>query len=306
MGANISNQVVQQSIDSLTEVVNNTSNSVFQSVKQECVSDLKLTLNLGLYPVITGSGANQTITYQTCVPSPNVEGNATLNQFASGTCTLNGGISNTLEANYSAQLKQNIKSWIDQQQQQRNGFIAVAINIANTVNITNEQLTTRITNSITNQISQKCDAYVQSSAQGLINICANIGKDLTINQSAISTNITTCVTNNIVTAISNDSVLVDIVNKAVQQTSQDNEGFGDLARYLIIGGVILGVLIVIGVVLYLIFGKKENLEAIDPEKLKLSKIRQVTALKENIAKESTMKGIGAAKITTTSVVANKV
>lgn len=289
MGINISNQNVQDTINSLTKIVNNTSNSVFQSSSVGCASGVNLSVNVGVYPVISGTGVNQTISYPPCVPQTVIDGDIIVSQFASGSCSLTGGITNTLNASYTANLKQNIQDWIEQQVQQRNGFIAAAIDIANTQKITTENISQMIANDVSNNISQKCDAFVQASTSGTINICALVKKDIIVNQSAIATNITTCLTNNIVTAITNDTVITDIINKTVQKTKQDNQGLGDLARYFIIGAVVIVVIGIIAAALFYIFGNKGSTPAVDPEKLKLSKIREITALKENIAKKTIMK-----------------
>lgn len=261
MGANVSNEFTQNTVKSLSSVINSTVNSVTQSIGTECTTANTLSALFGIYPTSFSNG--QVTATAECLTATFKDINVT--QLASGTCSIKGGITTQVQNQLTTTLSNNIQTWIEQNQKQNNGWIAIGLNIAASEQISAQDIANKIANGITNNINQTCSALINSSNVGQVFYCGSYD-NINIQQQAIAVNLTTCLTNNLVTLVANDQELNNIVTKVEQQIDQTNEGLSTIAKWLIIAAVILGVLLLIGGLLYLIFSSKSGGQKAPPPK----------------------------------------
>lgn len=258
MGANLSSQYTRNTVTSLSSVVNNTVSNVFQDIETTCQSTNVYSAQYGSVATSVNTQTGE-ITFTPC-PTTNIS-KLVVKQEAAGTCNVQGGITSSINETLTTTLSNKIKNWLTQNATQNNGFLGIGVNIAKEQGINETDLSDRISNTITSNIAQKCQASIAASNAAFVTYCGTYSDGIFVSQKAITTNLTSCIVNNMVSLIANDSVLNDIVTKTTQATDQANPGLSGILRYLIIAAIILGALIVIGIVLYLIFGNKSNLPA---------------------------------------------
>ena len=261
MGLNLSNQYTQNTVESFNEVINSTVNSVAQNLQTTCSASNVFKGNYGIYPTVIDANGQVRATAE-C--SQNNISSLNISQTASNSCSIEGGLTNQINENLTTTLSNNINTWMTQTAQQNNGWISIGLNIAASEAITQEELSNRIANTISSNLNQTCSAFLQASNFGEIYVCGNYPNGIYVTQNAVGSNLTTCIINNSITAITNDSVLNDIVTKTTQQVSQTNEGLSTIAKWLIIGGVIIGVLIILGVILFLVFSGSGSKQEVNP------------------------------------------
>ena len=254
MGISASNAIVKNTINSLTSVVNTTVSDVVNNVETNCNTQNIFEGFVGIYP--TSISPDGTIMTAPCTPPANIS-NFILNQIGSNTCNITGGITQNINSQITNELATNIKTWLESNAKANNGFLGFGISIANSQNISTIELSQRIANTLTSNLSDKCSSVLNASNLAKIYYCGEYPNGIAVTQSAVNTNLTSCIINNVITSINDDRVLNDIVVEALADAEASNQGVGSLfapLRWLIIGIVILGALIIIGIVLYLLFG----------------------------------------------------
>ena len=252
MGANLSNQNTSNTLADFNSVVNSTVSSVIQNVSTVCTDSNFFTGVFGTYPTRFENG--QVTATASCAAETNIS-QLDVTQTASNSCSLSGTSISDIQETLNTTLSNNIQQWLGQQTTQNNGWIPLFVaNVQNEGISNTTELSNRVANRITANVSQTCSAILDASNQGLIFVCGNYPQGVLVVQNALSTNLTTCLINNTVTAITNDQILNSAVTKTSQQTAQTNEGLSTIARYIIIAVVAVVILIIIGVILYFVFG----------------------------------------------------
>ena len=252
MGANLSNENTQNTLNDFNSVVNSTVSSVIQNASTTCTAVNSFQGFFGVSPTRFENG--QVVATASCAAETNIS-QLDVSQTASNSCSLSATSISTIQEDLNTTLSNNIQTWIGQQTTQNNGWIPIFVanmqneGISNTTDISN-----RVANRITANVSQTCSAILDASNQGLIFVCGSYPQGVLVTQNALSTNLTTCLINNTVTAITNDSILNSAVTKTSQQTAQTNEGLSTIAKYIIIAVVAVVILVIIGVILYFVFG----------------------------------------------------
>lgn len=252
MGANLSNQNTSNTLRDFNSVVNSTVTNVIQNVSTTCTGVNSFQGFFGSYPTRFENG--QVVASEQCGAQTNIS-SLDVSQTATDSCSLSGTSIDAVQETLNTTLSNNIQTWIGQQTTQNNGWIPLFV-----ANMQNEGITTitdisnRVANRITANVSQTCSAILDASNQGQVWVCGSYPQGVLIVQNALTTNLTTCLINNTVTAITNDQILNSAVTKTSQQTAQTNEGLSTIARYIIIAVVAVVVLIIIGVILYFVFG----------------------------------------------------
>ena len=299
MGIAVSSAIVQNTITSLTQVVNSTVSNSLQGVATSCSAQNILNLRIGSYASMVTS--NGTTTYSQCIPVPVVSQGLTVDQFGQNTCSISATDITTVTQNISNNISNDINNWLSANAASNEGFLGIGISIANSQNINQVDLSNMIANAVTSNLSQTCSAILTASNDAQIQLCGNYPNGIKINQSVIQTNLTTCIINNIVSNVANNSVLNNIVTKAAAQASATNSGVSSLFSWLkwVLIAIVIGVvLIVIGVILYFIFGSKSTppVNPLDEKKKEaMSLEHEITEKKligENKASNLTDKNVG--------------
>ncbi len=263
MGLAISSSSVKNTINSLTSVVNTTTSNVIQNADTTCDAVNTFTGFFGIFP--SSISPDGTVTTAVCTPPATVEGGGVnITQNANNTCSLKEGLTQEINDQITNELSTNINQWLKSNATANNGFLGFGISIAESQGINDVQLSNMIANTLTSNLDQTCKTVLNASNVGKVYFCGDYPDGINIIQNAVNSNLTSCIINNTITAITNNEVLNDIVQKAAVEANASNEGIGSLfgwLKWLILAGVILAALIIIGVLLYFIFGSKGSTPA---------------------------------------------
>lgn len=254
MGLALSNNYVSNTVNSLSQIISDTVNTVTQTVSTQCNASNVFKLQAGTYATSVNTQTGQT-TFAQCTIAPG-SFDINITQTASNSCNLTAGLTNDLSVQLNQTLANNINNWLSANAKANNGFLGFGISIANNIGINQTNLSQKIANDVTNNITQVCTSILDASNFGYIQVCGNYNVNAV--QSAVNTNLTTCLINNLVNNIQSDNVLNNIVQQAAASANANNSGLdlsGIIKWILIIGGIIIA-LIIIGVLLWLIFGSK--------------------------------------------------
>jgi len=256
MGAAVSSSIVVNTVNSLTSIVNSTVSKTTQSVQTQCTGFNEFRGIVGSVPV---SITNGNIQLALCNPQPSIS-SFIVSQTSQNSCSIQGGITNEVSQTINNELSNEIKDWLSSEAKANNGFLGFGISIAESEGINQTDLSNKIANTLTNNLVQNCNAAVLSSNDGTIYFCGTAPNGIIITQNALNTNLTSCIINNVVTAIGNDQVLNDIVQRALSKANATNEGVGSLfswLKWVILAAVIIAVIVIIAVLIYFITSGKK-------------------------------------------------
>jgi hypothetical protein len=246
MGFNIQSSDTQQTLNDFTSVINTAVINAKNQANLNCTAANQIT-------VLSGSIYNPN---GPAIPCPlNIQG-VNITQTADASCNLSGEFNNNFQVNLTTNVQNNVEQWIKDNLQSNQGWLAIAFSAQSAVNQTAATVATRIANGLVANITNTCSAQLEGSNTGIVSICGNYTKDFNFQQSAFVTNITSCIANNTVSFIANDTILNNMSQFADNTLSSSQEGLSTIAKWLILAGVILGVLIILGIVFFLIFGSK--------------------------------------------------
>lgn len=255
MGLALSSSNVQNTVNSLTTVVNSTISNTTQSLQETCTATNTFFGVFGSIPISITPG---NIVTQDCSKYTNVN-SLSVNQSAQNTCSITGGLTTSLTQQINNNLVSNINQWLTSNATANNGFLGFGISIAASQGINTLNLSQQIANSLTLNASQLCNASLNDANNGTIYVCGSYPNGIVFTQSSVNTNLTSCMLQNLTTNITNNQVLNDIVQKAASQANASNSGLSlDFLKWIIIAVVVVVVLVIIGVLLYFIFGSKST------------------------------------------------
>jgi len=258
MGLAASNSFVKNTVNSLTEVTNSTVSDVTQNLETNCNAVNTFEGFFGIYP--TSTSPNGQINTAQCNPQAVTGGSGVnITQNANNTCSLTGDLTQEINDQITNKLSSNINQWLKSNASANNGFLGFGISIAASEGINDVELSNMISNTLTTNLKQTCSSVLDASNKGKVYFCGDYPNGINIIQNAVNSNLTSCIINNTVIAVTKNEVLNDIVQKAAAQANASNEGVGSLfswVKWLILAGVILAALIIVGVLLYFIFGSK--------------------------------------------------
>jgi hypothetical protein len=179
-----------------------------------------------------------------------------INQISKANCTQIVNTNLDVTSQVKANITEKIQQYLEQRQSSKQGWLTLALN-AQVQGASNEtELVTRIKNSVNSVSSQVCDNTVNAYNAGTIDLCGIYGEDtnLIIDQNSVATAYQSCTMDVIIKAFQNDVVLQDVAQKVNQAQKSDQEGIGSLFKWLVVIAVILGVVIIVGIILYAVFG----------------------------------------------------
>lgn len=256
MGLNVQASATKQAIDSVTNIVNETTNSIQQTATNDCSA-------IQIASIIIGGkefcGAATTVT----------DGNIELNQNNQVNCALKSSVYSNISTETLNDLKSKLEEEAKKSLESEQGWLAVA----SSFQLSKTELETTIINNIRNidqtTINQTCNETARVYNEGRIIICADLqNTNVVINQNGALTSVNQCINTAILKAIFNNSTLQDIAQKTDEKFKSEEEGIGSLLgpfKWLIIGIVVIAALIIIGIILYLLFGGSKT--AVKPEQL---------------------------------------
>jgi hypothetical protein len=260
MGFNFQSSSTQQTLNDFNKVVNDAVFNVVTEGSTHCSGGNTINVQTGTF--ISAIRPDGTLEFQQCTP-PNLfkTGSINIQQFVNNNCNLTVQATNNLQQNVQTQLTQDIKQWISTHLSNNQGWLTIASSIAIANNTTIDNVANDISNSLSANITTKCNAYLRASNDAVLTFCGEVTGGINIGQNILQTNLTNCLITNTVTAFQSNSIAQKIAQQTDTKLANTQEGLSTIAKYLIIAAIILGALIVIGIVLYLIFGNKSNLPA---------------------------------------------
>lgn len=285
MGFNIQSDDTQNTLNDFTSVVNTAVEKAKNVVQSTCTAENNLT-------VLAGGLYNPNGPPVRC-PN-NIQGNVNITQTADANCNVTGQFKNDFQNSITNNVKTDIEQWIKTKINSNQGWLAIAFDGQFSENENAASVATTLSNGLTADITNTCSSQLAASNNATVSICGNYRKDFNFQQSAFVTNVTSCIANNTVSFIANNTVLNNMAQHADTTLASSQEGVGSLfswLRWVIIGGVILAALIILGVLLYFIFGSKGG-TPVPPGESIAAKQEKLMGLKRDLLERKEGRGSG--------------
>ena len=281
MGFNIQSDDTQNTLNDFTSVVNTAVEKAKNVVQSTCTAENNLT-------VLAGQLYNPNGPATPC--EVNVEG-VNITQLADANCNVTGQFKNDFQNSITNNVKTDIEQWIKTNLNSNQGWLAIAFSSEAAVNQNAETVATTLSNGLTADITNTCSAQLAASNNAVVTICGNYRKDFNFQQSAFVTNVTSCIANNTVSFIANNQILNSMAQTADSTLSSQQEGLSTIFKWLILAGVILAALIIIGVLLFFIFGSKGGSSAPAGESIAAKQQRLMELRKAYLERRGGFKGM---------------
>jgi hypothetical protein len=237
---NVQASVTKQTLQSYTEVINEVISDTYNEAIAKCNSQNILDV-------------------KTC-PDFIIEkgGNVKFRQTAISQCEQFADISNEVNENFQTVVENTTESFIENDLKNEQGFFATAFSLQEARNITVQDMSTEITNSFDESVTNICRAEANSFNQGEVELCGIVRGNYDFSQDALTYALSNCVIRNIRNTITGNQVLNDIFAKTDAKLASKQEGLGSILRWLIIGGIVLGVILIIGLIIYFIISSRSS------------------------------------------------
>jgi len=171
-------------------------------------------------------------------------------------------LQNQLQDNLSTRLNQ----WIKNNFNSNQGWLAIAFSSQAANNISTEEVSNIISQSVSANFQNQCQAFISGTQDGVVSLCGIYDNDnITIDQKAAISSFSSCINRNTINTFIQNNQLNEMAQTADNELKSSQEGLSSIFRWLIWGAVIIGGLIIIGIVLYLLFGGSKT--AVKPEQL---------------------------------------
>lgn len=240
---NFQSNLTTQMLSEITNIVNSVVNNVYNNATQQCTASNNLSIQIG------GPDCG----YPTQASNSNVN----VNQIAGTICRLNAVNNNELNAQFTNQLKSQLKSYIDQNAQNQQGWFATALSFQINGLDTSEKIANTIVNSFTNNFTNQCSAVNNASNIGKLQVCGIYDRtNFNWGQNATTLALTSCVNENLSKAVTSNVALNELVNRTDQALASKQGGVGELFRWIILVVAIVAVCGLIGLLLKLLLSHK--------------------------------------------------
>ena len=231
-------------------------------VNATCVSSASNELNIFLGTIPDPSDPSKPLSCAGGINGFILEGSTiTANQTAISTCTNVTKTTETITSKVQSAISKNIQAFLTEQQNSKQGWLALALN-AQVINAkTRVELGNTIIQAVNSQTTQICDTTADSYNDKNVVLCGVYTNDnINLGQIAISTGYVSCTIDLMITAWQNNKILTDVALKTFTGQLSKDLGIGSLFGWLIVIAIAVVIIIVIGAVIYLISpsGNKEN------------------------------------------------
>ena len=182
-----------------------------------------------------------------------------ITQEAKANCELTASFVNEITTTISTQIENIVKSFIEQDAKNEQGFFALALSLQVNQVETSQKIASRISNYVKQNVSNECMAQAASTNTLKLIICAQVASaNIPIQQRADATAIVNCVSNTVLKSFIYDAVLNDLLLQTSQKQASKQEGLDAIFKWLIIGAAIIAVILIIGVIVYLVIQSKSG------------------------------------------------
>lgn len=229
---NYQSAVTRQTLSSLTEVMNSVMQNSYNDAIARCTSQNVLSI-------------------ETCPETVFIRGSIGGNQKAVSKCQQFANIENEVNANFNSVVVSTITDFINTDLRNEQGFFSTALSIATSEVDTVAKIVNRIINTFQQDVRNTCSVEVSAFNQSIIRLCGyyedtNVGGT----QDALSLALSSCVMRNMLDAVTNDSVLNNLIVETDTLLASRQQGFGGVLMWIaIIGGIVL-LLLIIGLVIW--------------------------------------------------------
>ena len=247
MGISVQSSVTKQVISDYTNVVNNAVTQASNNTDFNCVSDNELRVLVGSIPGSNIGG--KTFLPQQCYFEL-TDGSFNVSQTSGAQCTLNSTNLNSITTDLKNSIKSRTESWINMNLENYQGWLSIAISIANAESVSVSDIATDISNSISNSLYNDCEANAGAYNQGFLSYCGVYNKaNINIDQSSHITAITSCVNENIVKNITSNTVITSIIEKTDQTIVSKQDGLSTIWKWIIIGIVAIILIVFLTIII---------------------------------------------------------
>lgn len=226
----IQSNITKQTLSAYTDVVNAVAVSVFNQAAQNCAAANTLTIN-------TGQGG---CFFQF------LNGKINIDQIAGTNCKFNDQNIINLTSQFQNQLTTETQAFIQQNAQNKQGFIATALSLQINEADTVEKITNLISNSFQGSFTNICTATNQALNNASLNLCGIFdNSSIVVNQNAFVTAVTSCINEAVLNIFLKNEVLNKMATATDQKLYSQQEGIGSIFTVIFI---IIGVLVVLGII----------------------------------------------------------
>ena len=228
---NFSSQETNSAVSSFIDITNTAIVNISNNASSNCSSTQSFRLHTGLDP----RGGTCPFFYDGGGIASRLDGVVS--------CTLSSENRNTITTDFQNNISTIIDTWIKQQLEQSNGWLATGLSFGFAGISTTEEMKTQLTSLLNTNITSSCVSFLDQYQEQNIWLCGyykNVNIDFS--QSGLATSITSCINNNITKAYSSNSVIQEFVTKTDQEMSQKNAGLFDWIVIVIVGLVIISVI----------------------------------------------------------------
>lgn len=224
---NIQSNQTKQVLSDFTNIVNNTSVSVFNNATQNCTGFNDLS-------VVTGGG--QYCNFDAYNSQFNYGQNATTK------CNLDSKNINSVTADFTNKVTNQIQQYIQQSAASKQGWFATAFSLEINGASSTDDIMTIIKNEFKSNFNNNCDSVNQAFNRGNVTLCGTYDfTTVNVTQDAIVTALTSCVNENMVKIWTSNAVLNQLWQCTDQALASQQSGldFGWLSIVLIVCCVVL-------------------------------------------------------------------
>lgn len=242
MGNSIQSNVTKQIMSNYTKIVNETVMDVYNDAASTCQSGNMMNIE---------TGGGQYCDFEI------INGSININQTAGTNCKLDSTNVNNLSTNFTTQLINKTKQFIQQDAQNKQGWFATGFSLQISDATTVDQIMTQITNETKANFINKCSSVNTALNNGIAKLCGTYdGSSFNFNQNALITSITSCINQNVVDSWTNNSVLNNFWMQTDQKLASTQSGFS--LKWLLIIIVILAIIGAIGGGIYYMSKNKKS------------------------------------------------
>jgi len=237
MGSAQSN-ATKQILSDYTNVVNSTVTNVYSNASSSCGAINNFSLETG----------------KDC-PFEMINGTFDIGQTAGTKCNLDSKNVTDLSATFLTQLTNNTKQFIEQNEQNKQGWFATAfsLQIQDAANV--QQVMSLISNSFSLNFTSLCSSVANAFNNATVNLCGYFNHTtFNFQQNAFVTALTSCVNQNVINIWTSNAILNNLSQKTDQKLLSEQSGV-DFTRIFIIIGIIVAILLIGGIIIAVVKSK---------------------------------------------------
>lgn len=176
-----------------------------------------------------------------------INGSINVNQKVNATCSLHSKNINSITTKFNTTVKNTTQQFIDQNAKNKQGWFATAFSFQIQGASTSAEVSNKITNSFTGNISNTCRQEATAMNSNKTLLCGTYNASVVnINQDATITALTSCINRNVTEAFLTNNALNEMYQKTNQKLTSEQAGVGSFVFWIalaIVAGIILVIIL---------------------------------------------------------------